>query len=145
MHTYTPFHKTETVSFIYLLFKPDKPHITIKRDNDEVNNLTVVEGATVEIMCSGIGNPQPSISWYGTSKTSSEGNLTFTNTDRSQAGNYLCVATAISESYPSFSFSTNKSVSVIVFCTCAFSCFIRLKIILCFTRLFNNKRILSIF
>lgn len=84
-----------------------------------MNNVTVIEGATVEIMCSGIGNPQPSITWNGTFKMSSGGNLTFTNIDRFQAGNYVCVATAISETYPAFSFSTNKSVSVIVSCKCA--------------------------
>ena len=64
-------------------------------------DVTVIEGSSVSLSCNAAGNPEPTISWTkdgspisNNSRISSprEKNLTITNVNRTDSGEYRCVA-----------------------------------------------------
>ena len=95
------FNLTILEMFLRLIFcsftVTDPPEITLHPQNE-----TITEGNSVTFSCEAIGNPSPSISWTKKGSplsnigdpriTELNGKLTITNVNRTDGGEYRCVA-----------------------------------------------------
>ena len=55
-------------------------------------NKTVIEGATVTLLCEATGNPTPKIAWIKDGKTVVSGDTLSFETNRTLSGKYWCTA-----------------------------------------------------
>ncbi|XP_033757933.1 cell adhesion molecule 4-like [Pecten maximus] len=86
-----------------------KPTITLDQ-----SVATIREGESFNRTCSAQGNPKPIIHWYhGRRHLTTTENLQFKNIDRTNAGEYACIALAISHD---ISLQSTKSFNIAVQC-----------------------------
>ena len=106
------------VSYIVCFKIADKPEITA-----HPKNVTTTEGDILTLSCNATGNPEPGISWtkdgspisriYRISLSDDNKQLTITNVNRTESGEYRCVASN------SLGNDTSNAAEVDVECECA--------------------------
>ncbi|KAL5020494.1 hypothetical protein ScPMuIL_003386 [Solemya velum] len=93
------FHLIES-AILQLLIPPPDPLLNIRNRlfADGTSNTSIqapdvtTEGETVTISCSSLGNPAPTYTITGPRKTSNQGTLEIADIDRSDSGQYSCIA-----------------------------------------------------